>query len=225
MTTIASILDVFLHLDTVLGNLTLQYGSLIYLILFGVFFAETGLVVTPFLPGDSLLLTAGVLAGGSHLDFAYVWAVCTAGAILGDASNYWIGRLAGKRIIESGRFVKRDYVERTSGFFERHGGKTVTIARFFPIVRTFAPFMAGVGGMHFPRFLRFSVIGTLAWITLFAGAGYLFGQIAVVRDNLEWGVMFVLSLSLIPAVYHWQQRRKEARAEELAGKTPVDAAQ
>lgn len=205
-------IDIFLHLDVYLQQLADLYGVWIYAILFLVLFCETGLVVTPFLPGDSLLLTAGVLAGSGVLNGWLVWTVCVAGAIIGDSVNYWIGRLAGKGIIESGRFIKRDYVDQTAAFFEKHGGKTVTIARFFPIVRTFAPFMAGVGRMHYPRFVAFSVFGTFLWVTLFVGTGALFGQIAWVRENLEFGVMLVLALSLIPAVWHWWERRKELKA-------------
>lgn len=232
MDSITSVFDIFLHLDKVLPALANEYGVWIYAILFLVLFAETGLVITPFLPGDSLLLTAGVLAGvvvtpavveggvvvqpATHvLDIWAVLAVCMAGAIIGDSTNYWIGRLAGKRIIDSGRVIKREYVEQTALFFEKHGGKTVTIARFFPIVRTFAPFMAGVGCMHYPRFLSFSVGGTIAWVGLFAGGGFLFGKIPGVQENLEYAVMFVLALSVIPAFYHWLQKRRAKAAGTL----------
>lgn len=209
--------DIFLHLDVYLATLAEQYGPWIYAILFGVLFAETGLVITPFLPGDSLLLTAGVLAGAGTLDIGILFAVCLAGPIIGDSVNYWIGRLAGKGIIESGRFVKRDYVDRTAAFFEKHGGKTITIARFFPIVRTFAPFMAGVGRMNYGRFVAFSVAGTFLWIGLFLGGGYFFGRIPFVAENLEYGVMIVLAISLVPAAAHWVQHRRE-----LAANPPVE---
>lgn len=215
MEIITGLFDIFFHLDAYLAEWAALYGPWIYGILFVVLFAETGLVITPFLPGDSLLLTAGVLAGGPSLDIGAVVTVCLAGAILGDSTNYWIGRLAGKRIIDSGRFVKREYVERTALFFEKHGGKTVTIARFFPIVRTFSPFMAGVGCMRYPRFLAFSVGGSIAWIGLFVGGGYLFGQIPGVQENLEYAVMFVLALSIIPAGYHWIQNRRLKAAGQV----------
>jgi membrane-associated protein len=204
---LGSMMDVFLHLDVYLQQLATEYGVWIYAILFAVLFAETGLVVTPFLPGDSLLLTAGVLAGGGVLSLPILWGVCVAGAVIGDSVNYWIGRLAGHQIVKSG-IVKVSYVDRTAEFFEKHGGKTIFIARFFPIIRTFAPFMAGMGAMHYPRFLLFSVTGTLLWVTLFVGSGALFGQIAWVRENLEFGVMLVLALSLMPAVYHFFQSRR-----------------
>lgn len=210
---IGQLFDIFLNLDTYLADWAGLYGVWIYAILFAVLFAETGLVITPFLPGDSLLLTAGVLAGSGVLSFPVLWSVCMAGAILGDSCNYWIGRLAGKGIIESGRIVKRSYVDQTAAFFEKHGGKTVTIARFFPIVRTFTPFMAGVGHMHYPRFLAFSVVGSLVWVTLFTGAGALFGRIPWVRENLEYGVMLVLGLSLMPAIWHFIKSRLAGKPE------------
>jgi membrane-associated protein len=195
----------------------------IYAILFAVIFMETGFVVTPLLPGDSLLLTAGVLAaqldpksGAPVLNFAVLWLVCVVAAIAGDSTNYWIGRLAGAKLIKSGRFVKKEYVERTQAFFDRHGGKTVTIARFFVIVRTFAPFMAGVGGMHYPKFLAFSATGTLLWVTTFSGVGYLFGGVPFVRNNLEYGVMLILAASLIPGAWHWLGSRKEAAEAKRA---------
>ncbi len=213
MDLIANLFNMFLHLDVVLGDLAAQYGVWIYAILFGVLFAETGLVVTPFLPGDSLLLTAGVLAGAGTLDIRILLAVCLIAPIAGDSFNYLIGRTLGAKMVASGRFVKREYVDQTAAFFDKHGGKTITIARFFPIIRTFAPFMAGVGRMSYPRFLAFSIAGTFAWVGLFLGAGYFFGQIPFVRENLEFGVMIVLALSLIPAVYHWFQSRRAAKAK------------
>lgn len=222
MDLIQQLFDLFLHLDVYLSSAASQYGPWVYAILFAVIFMETGFVVTPFLPGDSLLLTAGVLSaqidpvtGDPVLNFVVLWLVCCTAAILGDSVNYWIGRTAGKGLIKSGRFVKQEHVARTEAFFDRHGGKTVTIARFFVIVRTFTPFMAGVGRMHYPRFVLFSVTGTLLWVTLFAGAGYLFGGIPFVRENLEYGVMIILAVSLIPGVMHWVKSRREGA--EAAG--------
>jgi len=213
MQLISQLFEIFFHLDVYLAQLAEAYGVWIYAILFLVLFAETGLVVTPFLPGDSLLLTAGVLASSGILDIRIVMAVCLLGPIIGDSTNYWIGRLAGAKLIASGRFVKREYVDSTAAFFERHGGKTITIARFFPIIRTFAPFMAGVGKMDYRRFVVFSVVGTFVWVGLFVGAGYLFGQIEWVAENLEIGVMIVLALSLVPAMVHFVQSRIEARSK------------
>lgn len=215
MDLIASVIDLFLNLDKHLATAAVQYGVWIYAILFAVLFAETGLIVTPFLPGDSLLLTAGVLAGAGTLDLGVLLTVCLVAPILGDTTNYWVGRLLGERLCQHGKIVKREYVERTAHFFEKHGGKTVTIARFFPIVRTFSPFMAGVGQMHFPRFLAFSVGGSILWVGLFAGGGALFGQIPWVQENLEYGVMFILALSVIPAGYHYLQSRREKREKAL----------
>lgn len=221
--TLQKLVELFLHLDVYLSSAATQYGVWIYAILFAVIFMETGFVVTPLLPGDSLLLTAGVLAaqvdpatGGPVLNFAVLWVICVVAAVAGDSTNYWIGRLAGAKLIKSGRFVKREYVDRTEAFFAKHGGKTVTIARFFVIVRTFAPFMAGVGGMHYPRFLAFSVSGTLLWVTTFSGVGYLFGGVPFVRNNLEYGVMLILAASLIPGIWHWIGSRREAAAAQRA---------
>lgn len=219
MEAIQSLFELFFNLDQHLRAAAEAYGVWIYLVLFGVLFAETGLVVTPFLPGDSLLLTAGVLAGDGSLDIVVLLAVTLAGPILGDSVNYWIGRSIGQRLCDLGWLIKRDHVDRTAAFFEKHGGKTITIARFFPIVRTFAPFMAGVGRMDYGRFLVFSVGGTVVWVGLFVGAGYLFGQIPWVQENLEIGVMFVLALSLIPAAYHFIERRREAAKQ--AAETPA----
>lgn len=210
---LTTIFDMFVHLDVYLAEAAVKYGVWIYGLLFGVLFAETGIVVTPFLPGDSLLLTGGVLAGAGTLDIGILLAVCLLGPILGDSVNYWIGRTIGQRLCDKRWLIKPEYVARTRAFFDKHGGKTVTIARFFPIVRTFAPFMAGVGHMPYQRFLAFSVGGTILWVGLFVGTGYFFGQIPVVAENLEYGVMFVLALSLIPALVHYIQRRKEQAAD------------
>jgi len=224
MELITNLFNIFMNLDVVLGEFAQTHGVWwAYGILFAVLFAETGLVVAPLLPGDSLLLTAGVLSAGDKaiLTFPIVWVVCFCAVVIGDSVNYWVGRLIGTGLIESGRFVKREYVDRTAAFFEKHGGKTVSIARFFPIVRTFAPFMAGVGRMHYPRFLIFSVSGSLAWVTLFAGGGALFGNIPWVKENLEFGVMFVLFMSLLPAMWHWFQSRRN-RAEYPVETSPAD---
>jgi membrane-associated protein len=211
MELLGNLFDLFLHLDVYLAKAAAAYGPWIYAILFAVLFAETGLVFTPFLPGDSLLLTAGVLAGAGTLDIRILLAIALTAPIIGDSTNYLVGHVFGDRICASGRFIKREYVERTQAFFGKHGGKTITIARFFPIVRTFAPFLAGVGRMNYPRFLAFSAGGTVLWVTMFLLGGYFFGRIPAVAENLEYAVMFVLALSLIPATVHWVQRRRAAR--------------
>lgn len=213
--------NLFMHLDTYLAQASVQFGPWIYLIIFAVIFMETGLVVLPLLPGDSLLVAAGVLAGAHTLNVWVLWITCFAAATIGDTTNYWIGRTAGHGLVESGRFVKRSYIDQTASFFDEHGGKTVTIGRYFVVVRTFVPFMAGMGRMPYRRFLMFSLIGTFSWVTLFVGAGYLFGKIPWVRENLATAVMIVLFLSLIPVAWHFIQTRRSAAS---AGESePLDA--
>ena len=192
-----------------LGLLTDTYGLWIYGILFLIIFCETGLVVTPFLPGDSLLFAAGVLAspalGTAKLNVWVLWVVVFSAAIMGDNVNYLIGRFFGHSIIESGkisRVMKPEYIERTQGFFRRHGGKTISLARFFPIIRTYAPFMAGIGRMKWLRFAAFSAAGSAAWITLSVGAGYFLGGIPFVQKHFEIIVIAIILVTLAPGVIH-----------------------
>jgi membrane-associated protein len=217
------LIDLFLNLDTVLASWVDQYGPLVYGMLWLVVFCETGLVVTPFLPGDSLLFTAGALGGIGALDIRILAAVFLSAAIIGDTTNYFIGRLFGTRIIASGkgRALKPHYLGQTEAFFDRHGGKTIALARFFPIIRTFTPFMAGIGRMSLPRFWAFSIAGTLAWVGIFLGAGYFFGNIPVIQENLEFLVIGIIAVTLAPSAYHgirhWLASRKQAdEAEETA---------
>lgn len=211
------ILDMFLHIDAYLAVWAQQYGVLVYGALFAVIFMETGLVVTPFLPGDSLLFAAGALAGAGAMNLAGIVAVIVVAAFLGDTLNHLIGRRFGAALLESGRvrMLKPEYVERTRDFFARHGGKAVTLARFFPIIRTFSPFMAGVGHMPWRRFWAASILGSLAWVATFVGAGFFFGNIPWVKENFEYAVMAIIALTIAPAAYHTLQsrlRRKKARA-------------
>lgn len=213
------VIDLFLHLDTVLAAWTQAYGVWIYAMLFVIIFCETGLVVTPFLPGDSLLFMAGAIAAVSKgLDIFVVLGVMLLAAVLGDNANYAIGRRFGRGLIESGRItkvVKPEYVARTDVFFARHGGKTIILVRFFPIIRTIAPFMAGVGAMHWRRFFIFNVIGAVAWVSLFVFAGYFFGNIPIVRDNLEVLVVGIIVTTLAPSIYHAvRSRRRPADSED-----------
>jgi membrane-associated protein len=217
-------------LDT-LRALTQIYGFWIYGILFAVIFCETGLVVTPFLPGDSLLFAAGVLAGAASLNVWLLWSVVFIAALLGDNVNYWIGRLFGHGIIESGkidRIMKPEYIRRTQAFFRQHGGKTVALARFFPIIRTYAPFMAGVGRMKWLRFVIFSALGTTAWITLCIGAGYFLGGITFVQEHFELIVIAIILVTLAPTAIHgWRSRAAAKRdgggaaAENPAAESPA----
>ena len=185
--------------------LTAAYGPWIYGILFLIIFCETGLVVTPFLPGDSLLFAAGVLAGAASLRVFVLWLVVLAAALVGDNVNFLIGRFFGHAIIESGRIsavMKPAYIERTQEFFRKHGGKTVSLARFFPIIRTYAPFMAGVGRMKWARFASFSALGSVSWVTLCIGAGYFLGGIAFVQEHFEIIVIAIILVTLAPTVIH-----------------------
>jgi len=202
-------LDLLLHLDKHLAALLQQYGPWIYLLLFLIVFCETGLVVTPFLPGDSLLFVAGTLWATASMDVHALMATLIAAALLGDNCNYWIGRYLGPRVFrwENSRFFNRKGLDYTHAFYQRHGGKTVIIARFLPLVRTFAPFVAGVGRMHYPRFMSFSVIGALAWVVSLVYAGYFLGTIPLVRQNLTAVILFIVAISLAPLIIEFIRAR------------------
>jgi membrane-associated protein len=200
----AHIIDVFLHLDVHLAQLAAAYGTLIYVILFLIIFAETGLVVTPFLPGDSLLFAAGALASieSSGLSISLMWGLLVAAAILGDSTNYHIGRAIGPKVFnkEKSLFLNPKYLAQTQEFYREHGGKTVLLARFMPIFRTFAPFVAGVGHMSFRKFFTFSVVGSLLWMTIFLGAGFYFGNLPSVKSNFHLVIFSVIGVSFLPMV-------------------------
>jgi membrane-associated protein len=202
-------IDIFLHLDIYLAQLVASYGTWVYAILFVVIFCETGLVVTPFLPGDSLLFVAGTIAatGGMNL---WALAVCLMlAAIIGDSTNYFIGRFIGEKLFANpdSKVFRRDYLERTHAFYDRHGGKTVTLARFVPIVRTFAPFVAGVGEMPYLRFLSFSAFGTILWVGGLTTLGYLFGNVEFIKKNLSLVLIGIVALSFMPAVIEYLRAR------------------
>lgn len=191
--------DLFLHLDRHLSDLIAQYGTWTYAILFLIVFCETGLVVTPFLPGDSLLFAAGTFAGMGSLHPGLLFLLLFLASVLGDNTNYWVGRYIGPRAFSGNiRFLKREYLDKTRDFYARHGAQTVIVARFLPIIRTFAPFVAGVGQMTYLRFLTMSLIGSAAWVGLFVGAGYFFGNLPVVRQNFSLVVMAIIAISLLP---------------------------
>ncbi|MGE5688711.1 MAG: DedA family protein [Gemmatimonadota bacterium] len=196
----STVADLFLRLDQHLTDVVGRYGTGTYVLLSLIIFCETGLVVTPFLPGDSLLFAAGAVAALGPLDPAVLVALLAGAAVAGDNSNYWIGRWVGPRAFSGKvRFLNRDYLARTHAFYEKHGGKTVVLARFAPILRTFAPFVAGVGAMHYPRFLRFSIAGSLLWVSLFVLGGYFFGNLPVVRENFSLVILAIIAISLMPA--------------------------
>ena len=206
---IGQIVDFVLHIDVHLQEIIGQYGALTYLILFLIVFAETGLVVTPILPGDSLLFAAGTFAALGSLDPFVLTLLLIVAAIAGDTVNYWVGHWVGPRAFSGKiRWLRVDYLKRTEAFFERHGGKTIMLARFVPIVRTFAPFVAGVGRMHYGRFLGWNVLGGIVWVTVCVGAGYFFGNLPFVRDNFSLVVLGIIGVSLIPILVEWIRHRR-----------------
>ncbi|MDA1329905.1 MAG: DedA family protein [Chloroflexi bacterium] len=198
---ILSIIDIMLHLDTYLGTLIQSYGLWTYLILFGIIFAETGFVITPFLPGDSLIFAAAAFAGLGLLNPWLIFGLLTLAGILGDSVNYAIGHAVGPRVFrEDVRFLKREYLDRTHEFYEKHGGKTIILARFVPIIRTFAPFVAGVGAMTYQRFVVFNVAGAILWVGLFTALGYFFGNLPAVEKNFALVILGIIFVSLLPPI-------------------------
>jgi len=214
MDLIKFLVDLILHLDKYLAAIIQQYGTLTYLLLFVVIFCETGLVVTPFLPGDSLIFAAGTFAALGSLNPFVLYVLLAAAAILGDTANYWIGyRIGARAYTGEVRFIKKEYMERTHAFFEKHGGKTILLARFVPIVRTFAPFVAGVGEMSYGYFISYNLIGGLLWVALFLAVGYFFGNIPFVRENFSMAILAIILISLLPAVYEVLKGRAEKKAQ------------
>ena len=215
-------IDFVLHIDVHMAELVAQYGMWIYAILFVIIFCETGLVVTPFLPGDSLLFVAGALASlpTNHVNVHLMILMLMAAAILGDAANYTIGRFFGERLFRNpnSRIFKQSYLEKTHHFYEKHGGKTIILARFVPIVRTFAPFVAGMGHMSYRHFASYNIIGGVVWVALFSYAGYLFGGLEVVQRNLKLLIVLIIFISLVPmAVEIWRNKRKAKKTGATAG--------
>lgn len=213
MAILLSAIDFILHIDVSLGQIIAQYGTFTYVILFLILFCETGLVVTPFLPGDSLLFAAGAFAALGSLRIEVLIVLLSAAAILGDTVNYSIGHYCGKRMTElDGRIIKREYLERTHLFFERYGKKAIVLARFVPIVRTFAPFVAGVGGMHYGQFVTYNIIGGIFWVLPFTLGGYLFGNAPLVREYFGIVIVAIILLSLVPiGLEWWRHRRRRVR--------------
>ena len=210
MDLLSGFVDVILHLDVHLRELAQTYGAWVYAFLFLIIFLETGVVVTPFLPGDSLLFVAGTIAAAGELNVHFLVFILAVAAIAGDSLNYAIGRYLGPRVFrfEDSRFFKRAYVDRTHAFFERHGGKAIIIARFVPIIRTYAPFVAGIGAMNYRRFLLFNVTGAVLWVVLLTYAGYFFGNLRLVRNNLTAVILGIIVLSVMPAMIEfWRARR------------------
>jgi membrane-associated protein len=218
---VSHFVDLFLHLDKHLAELVRDYGTWTYLVLFVIVFCETGLVVTPILPGDSLLFAAGAIAAlpSAELNPHLLVVLLTVAAVLGDAVNYQIGRYVGPAVFrrESGRFFKREHLEKTHAFYERYGGKTIIIARFVPIVRTFAPFVAGVAQMSYRRFAIYNVTGAIAWVVIGVYAGYWFGNLEIVQKNFSLIIIAIVVISLLPAVIeYWRARRARLRNATIA---------
>ena len=208
------ILDVALHLDKYLSAIIQQYGLWTYAILFAVIFIETGFVVMPFLPGDSLLFAAGTFAALGAFKVGWLILVLAAAAIIGDTVNYWVGHYVGPKVFhkEKARFFKKEHLDRTHAFYEKHGGKTIIIARFVPIIRSFAPFVAGIGRMSYGKFIAYNVVGGVGWVVLLIGAGYLFGNIPFVKKNFSLALLAIIVLSTVPVVTEYLRHRKNKSA-------------
>lgn len=208
----ATVIDFFLHIDQHIGNIIQTYGTWTYAIMFVVIFCETGLVVMPLLPGDSLLFTLGAFAAQGVLHFGWLSLILFCAVLLGDNVNYWIGYHMGPKIFSGQkiRWLNRNHLIETERFYERHGGATIILARFIPIIRTFAPFVAGIGHMPYNRFLGYSIAGAVSWIMVGIGSGYLFGNIPAVKDNFTLVILAIIFISLLPAaIKFWQHRRTE----------------
>jgi membrane-associated protein len=205
---IGELIDIFLHLDKYLSVIIQDFGVWTYVLLFLVIFLETGIVITPFLPGDSLLFTAGTFAGMGVLNVWVLFISLSVAAILGDTVNYWIGNYIGPRAFSGNiRFLKKEYLDRTHDFYERHGGKTIILARFIPIIRTFAPFVAGIGSMSYRHFLTYNVVGGIIWVGIFIFAGYYFGNLPFVQNNFTYVVMAIIVISVLPGVFEFIKDR------------------
>ncbi len=203
-------IDIFLHLDKHLAQLTTDYGTWVYLILFLIIFMETGVVITPFLPGDSLLFAAGALAANpdNNLNVFLLGVLLIVAAFLGDTTNYLIGKSMGEKVFSQNyRLLKREYLLQTQAFYEKHGGKTIIIARFMPIIRTFAPFIAGIGTMNYARFISYNIIGGVVWVLSFLALGYLFGGLEAVRKNFTLVIFGIVILSVMPAVWEFVKHK------------------
>ncbi len=235
MSLLRVLVDYFLHLDRYLGQAIQTFGGWTYLLLFAIVFCETGLVVTPFLPGDSLLFAAGAAAalcvgqaavtGGCEAPLLSIWllfATLTAAAFLGDTVNYWIGRKVGPAIFKKDtRFIKKQHLQRTHAFYERHGGKTIIMARFIPIIRTFAPFVAGIGQMSYGQFISFNAVGGVLWVAICLFAGYFFGNLELVKKNFSVVILAIIFISILPAIIEYFRARSRSLSNKAQDGDPV----
>ncbi len=215
---ILNYIDFVLHIDRHLDGLIQTYGTWVYLILFAIIFCETGLVVTPFLPGDSLLFVTGTIAARGSLEVKTTLILLASAAIIGDNVNYWIGRFVGVKIVERG-WVRKEYLDRTHHFYEKYGGKTVFLGKFLPIIRTFAPFVAGIAKMTYPKFLVFNISGAITWMCVFILGGYFFGNLPFVKNNFTLVILAIIVLSVLPSVIEFMRARKQM---SQAKRAPAD---
>lgn len=208
-----TLIDFFLHLDQHLERITSDYGVWTYLILFLIIFCETGLVVTPLLPGDSLLFAAGAIAALGGLNVFWLFIILTAAAIIGDTVNYWAGHYVGPKIFykEDVRFLNKKHLQKTHEFYEKYGGKTIILARFIPIIRTFAPFVAGIGSMTYGRFILYNVVGAILWVGICVAAGYLFGNLDIVKNNFSLVILAIIFVSILPIIVEFVRARLSAK--------------
>ncbi|MBI3961704.1 MAG: DedA family protein [Deinococcus sp.] len=211
MELVASLVDLLLHLDEHLTAVVQNYSAWTYIILFLIIFCETGLVVTPILPGDSLLFAAGAVAAGGALEVGWLFGMLCVAAVAGDTVNYWIGHLVGPQVFQKGRvrFLKQEYLDYTHRFFETYGGMTIVVARFVPIVRTLAPFLAGVGSMTYWRFVSYNIFGGIAWIAIFVFGGYFFGNLPLVKENFSLVILALVVISVLPSAIAFFRRRHQ----------------
>ena len=220
MEIIEFLIDFIFHIDQYLNDIIEQYGAWTYAILFFIIFMETGFVVTPFLPGDSLLFAAGTFAAIGSLNVVFLFFLLWIAAVLGDSVNYWIGNKIGPRAFEQDvRFLKKEYLEKTQRFYDKHGGKTIILARFVPIVRTFAPFVAGVGTMNYGRFFAYNVIGGFLWVGIFLSLGYFFGNIPFVQENFELVIFGIILVSVVPMVIEYVRSKARKETPQTISKT------
>lgn len=203
------IIKILLHVDEFLIDIINLFGPFTYIILFLIIFAETGFVITPFLPGDSLIFAVGTFAGAGHINIILMYITLLIAAILGDTANYWIGHKLGISVFakKNSRIFKKEYLEKTIEFYKKHGGKTIILARFVPIVRTFAPFVAGVGKMKYGTFLSYNIIGGFAWVTIFIFSGYFFGQVPFIKNNFEVVAILIVAVSIMPMLFEFAKHK------------------
>ena len=202
-------IDFILHVDKYVGVILQDYGILSYLILFLVIFCETGLVITPFLPGDSLIFITGAFAAKGYINIFVIFFVLTLAAILGDTINYWMGNFFGEKIFSKSKFFKKEYLKKTNKFYEKYGNKTIILARFVPIIRTFAPFVAGIGKMNYPKFLIYNIIGGILWVSIFLFSGFFFGEIPLIEENLTIVIFIIIFISILPPIIEYIRNKKK----------------